>query len=196
MQELLKKLIAHVVELSNTSKDFIHRDWFVEYHLKIIEKIALELCEKYPNADRDLVQAMVWMHDYGKIIDFANQNATTLTAGRACLTSIGFPADFVEKTFSYLEVFDKKEGLFAETVPIEIKIVSSADGAAHLVGPFFYLWWYENANKPYKELMDDNRRKIEKDWDKKIVLPEVRETFAQRRALLLEQIATLPEKFF
>lgn len=195
MQELVEKFRSHVIELSNSSEGFIHHDWYVTYHLEIVEKIALELCEKYPEADKVWVILLVWLHDYGKIVDHANQYTTTLTAGKEKLLEFGFSPELAEKAISNIDQLDKKDNLAADTVSMEIKIASSADGASHLVGPFFYLWWYENSDHPYKQLMEENIGKATIDWDKKVVLPEVRQAFASRHAILLEQSGIIPEKF-
>lgn len=196
MKELVDRFVAHVVELS-AKPDFVHHEWFVEYHLRIVERIALELCDLYPTADREMVRLMVWLHDYGKIVDFANQNTKTLTAGMEALISTGFNDEIATRAIKYVEIADKKENLESELTPIEVKIVSSADGASHLVGPFFPLYWKENPDVPFQNLMKENIRKSTVDWEKKVVLPEVKRVFENRHKFLLEQAGgQIPEKFF
>lgn len=62
MQERIEEFKKHVRELS-ANPDFIYHEWFVTYHLELVERIALELLDKYPEAGRDVVLVMVWMHD-------------------------------------------------------------------------------------------------------------------------------------
>lgn len=184
-----------IIIKSSGNPEFIHHQWFVKYHLQIVEQIANELLQHYPQANPELVKVLVWLHDYGKTISFDNQYQITLEQGRKDLTQLGFEAEFVDKTIEYMEIIDKKMEVDISKAPIEVQIVSSADGCSHLTGPFMYLWWLENPTKPYEELMADGIRKANKSWNRKIVLPEARKDFETRYKFILEQGGELPESF-
>lgn len=199
---MLDKIVAfreHVKEAAS-NPDFLHNKWFVRWHLEVVEKIASELCEHHPDADRELVEVMVWLHDYGKIINFDREYEVTQEVGPKILAQIGFPPKFTESALKAIELLDKKMEVDLRQAPIEVQIVSSADGCAHMVGPFLYIFWNEAtdktfAGKTYEDLMHLNRIKIEKDWNRKIVLPEARQAFEARYKFLLEQSGALPDRY-
>lgn len=194
MQNLIKNLKDEIIKLSQNTK-FIHHKWFIKYHLEIVEKISIELCDIYKDADKNIVLILVWMHDYWKIINYSNEHEETLLKWEDFLINLWFGKELSKKIISYIEIYDKKENLASEKTPIEIKIVSSADWASHLVWPFFYLWWYENNSKDFEELMKNNTKKALIDWEKKVVLPEVKENFLERHNFLLEQSWKINDKF-
>lgn len=199
MQDKIEAFKTHVREAA-ANPAFIHHKWFVQWHLEIVEQIALELCDYYPQADRDLVEVMAWLHDYGKIFDYDNQYETTLSKGLETLISLGFSDDFARRATAYIEILDKKMELDLHEAPIEVQIVSSADGCSHIAGPFLYIFWHEATdktftNKTFKELMELTRRKVDKDWTRKIVLPEARAAFEARYNFVREQSGELPAKF-
>jgi hypothetical protein len=199
---MLDKIVAfreHVKEAASRP-EFIHHKWFVHWHLEIVEKIASELCEHHPEANRELVEVMVWLHDYGKIVDFANEYEATLREGPTTLAKLGFPAAFAQTAVGYIEILDKKLEVDLRQAPIEVQIVSSADGCSHMVGPFFSIFYSEAtdktfAGKPFFDLMQSNRAKLERDWTRKIVLPEARQAFEGRYNVLREQFGELPARY-
>jgi len=191
---LIKKFKKEVIKASS-NPSFIHHTWFVKYHLEIVERIAHDLLAYYPEADRDVVEVLVWLHDYGKAIDFNNEYQATLIHGKPKLLDIGFDADFTKKLIDYIELMDRKMEVDLHDAPIEVQIVSSADGCSHMVGPFLHLWWWENSTKPFTELMADNRFKLDKDWNRKIVLPEARKAFENRHNVLIEETGEIPDHF-
>jgi hypothetical protein len=194
MQGKIEAFKSHVAQAA-ANPSFVHHFWFVEWHLEIVEKIAYELLEHYPQIDKDLITVMVWMHDYGKTINFNDQYHTTQTEGRKKLTELGFEQDFIEKVLGFVEIMDKKMEIDMYEAPLEVQLVSSADGCSHLTGPFMYFWWRENPQKHYEQLMGDTMAKAEKDWTRKITLPEARKAFETRYRLIMEQGGQLPDKF-
>ncbi|MFS8159111.1 MAG: hypothetical protein ACMG6E_02650 [Candidatus Roizmanbacteria bacterium] len=191
--DLILKLKKAVAEASE-NPSFIHHKWYIKYHIEIVEKIALELCDVYQEADSELVLVIVWLHDYPKIIQVKDKIESSLKI-RELMKEIGFKEEFIQKVLSSYEIFENPFEIDLNTAPIEVKITSSADAAAHLVGPFYMLYWYENPQKSIEELLKDNAWKSNHDWTKKIVLPEIKNSFEKRFHLLNEMIGNFPEKY-
>jgi hypothetical protein len=197
--ESMDALIGRLKEEVSTAAEnpsFRHHKWYVRYHLRIVEELADELLDLYADADANLVRALVWIHDYGKMLTDDDDRSATLVEGRRRLLEIGFPLSFVECVIEYANLIDKKLEFDLREAPIEVQIVSSADGCAHLVGPFYLLWFWENPDTPFETLMCGNRHKERESWERKIVLPEARRAFAVRHRLIMELNGHLPIHFF
>lgn len=201
MQDNIEAFKQHVQELASNT-EFVHHKWFVKWHLEIVEKIANELLERHPEADHDLVAVMVWLHDYAKILDFDREyERDLLDIGRDKLIELGFSEEFANRAADNIEMHDKSLQMDLRQAPIEVQISSSADGCSHMVGPFLPIFWHEAtdktfAGKSFEELMALNSKKLDKDWNCKIVLPEARQAFEQYYIVLKRTLAgELPEKF-
>lgn len=193
MKEKIQAFKQHVREAS-ANPDFIHHEWFVRYHLEVVEQIAFELCEHYPAADRELIELLVWLHDYGKIIDFDNQYTMTRQAGVPKLTELGFDPELVERVIGLVELGDKKLEVDLHEAPLEVQILATADACSHMVGPFHPIFWKEFNHLSIEELRESNRKKLRKDWDHKVILPEGRQAFQSRYDYLWEQAGDIPER--
>lgn len=174
---------------------FIHHPWFVKWHLELIEKIAFELCDYYPNANREMVELLVWVHDYGKIFDYYNEHQKTIELAPGTLKECGFAQQIIDTIMEWMDIYDRPQEVDLRTAPIEVQIVSSADGCAHLTGPFMTIFWQEFADRPYEDLMAGNLRKAKKDWEYKIVIPEARQAFQKHFDVVIQQSGELPGRF-
>lgn len=196
MENILQNLKNHVIDKSK-NPDFVHHAWFVDYHLILVEKLAMELCGIYKEANKDIVFVLVWIHDYAKILDRSREHdAEMFNRSRELMTEIGFPVEFINEAIEYLEIFESKMSVDLNTAPIEVKIVSSSDAASHLVGPFYSIHYWENPGKTIPELVLSGRNKLIKDWTRKVVLPEVRKAFESKHTFMMEMTGDFPDRYF
>lgn len=193
MEDNLTKFKNIVIE-NFSRKDFTYHEWIVDYHLKIVEKIAMELCDIYTDADRDVVQALVWFHDFGKPLDEENERAVTLEQGSKVMQECGFSQEFINKVVECWQLMEKKNEIDLRTAPIETQIVSSADGASHFTGVFHPSYFNENISD-FTTTQKRLKEKIEKDWNRKIVLPEVQKAFESHYRRAKEMLGEFPERF-
>ncbi|MFZ2072174.1 MAG: HD domain-containing protein [Minisyncoccia bacterium] len=197
MSELQNKLNAfkQIVINNCNNENFSYREWFVNDHLIIVEKIAMELCEKYPNADKDIVFALVWFHDFGKPIDEKNEREITKTKGVEEMKQIGLSQEFIEKVLEFWTRMEMKNEIDISKEAIEVQIVSTADGASHFVGKFYSTYFEDLSTEGIKKIENELSAKITQDWERKIVLPETKEAFKERYLKALEITGKYPEKF-
>ena len=192
MKEKLEKF-REIVKTNNARPDFVYRDWMFEHHLEIVHRIAMELCDIYTDADRDIVEALVWFHDFGKPLDEENERPVTRTQGPKVMSECGFAEDFIAKVLEYWELMEKKNEIDIRTTPLEVQIISTADGCSHFVGMFYPSFFGDG------DSLDVTRehlsKKIEVDWNRKIVLPEAREAFQDRYERAKELIGQYPQTF-
>jgi hypothetical protein len=181
-------------EISVLAQDesFIHHEWYLDQHLEIVEQLSLEISKNY-EPDMDLVLSLVWIHDYAKTVGIRDDKEV-ISRSRSFLLELGFEEEYIDKLINLLEIFERKEPEELRNSPIEVQIVSTADGASHMIGTFYQRYVYENPDVPFDELMESNLRKLDKDWNRKIVLPEVKEKLQERYDFLRESFGEIPER--
>lgn len=177
MDTLLNNLRIFITKKA-ANQNFVHHKWFTKWHLEIVETLSKDMQKYYPEADIDTLIALSWMHDYGKIIDYDTQyDHAHVEAGRQEMIRLGFSVSFATKIAESIKIFDKKDHL--ENESIEIRIVSSADACSHLVGPWVSLYWHENPDTPFEDIMKENVRKLGGEWGLKVTIPEAIQAYQQ-----------------
>lgn len=185
----LAALKDHVCGLAS-QPPFIHAAWFVEHHLLIIEQLVNELCDKHPEADHTLCFAMVWVHDWGKILTNKghDEDAVTLREIEQTLPRFGFqPTEITQLQKIYTEM-ESLQPHGTDFLP-ETKIISTADAVSHYIGPFFAIYFQEYHHLPLTELIAGNQKKITRDLQK-ILLPEVLPFVQPRMQLVAEYLSS------
>ena len=190
--EAFKKI---VIKNNHDNPAFKYREWFVGDHLEIVEKIAKELCNLHPEADRDLVMVLAWFHDFGNIIDLDNKYEITKTKGTEAMRLVGFEEKFIESVLIAWEKMEKKNEIDISKESIEVQIISSADGASHFVGLFHSNYFRDDLGESLESIRGRLKAKMKKDWERKIVLPEVKKAFRWRYLRALEIVGEYPERF-
>lgn len=62
-----QKILTIKNQLADEIKNSTHCEmWFYEEHVLVVEKLAMDLCDKNPQANKDAVTLMVWFHDIGR----------------------------------------------------------------------------------------------------------------------------------
>ncbi len=188
-------LLKQTVIKNCANNSFTYKEWFVDDHLLIVERIAMELCDIYPEADRDIVFALVWFHDFGKPLDEENERKVTKEKGVETMQKIGFMENFIEKVLRYWVRMEMKNEIDISKEAIEVQIISSADGASHFVGKFYSSYFGDEPKVPLSKTVESLKDKIKKDWERKIVLPEVKKAFESHYFHALEIVGEYPDKF-
>lgn len=193
--DTLKKRITEIAAMP----DFVHREWYVKWHLQVVERLALELCEHYPQADKEVVEILAWLHDYGMMVDPDNEFMMMQIAGRELLVEVGLPSEMVAKATEALAAINKQD-TDPRAVPVEAQILVCADSCSRLIGPYYRIFWNDALDKTYagKTLEERNRidlASIEADW-KRVTLPVARAAFQECYELNLVQCGKFPAKFF
>jgi hypothetical protein len=147
-----------------------HKKWYVEKHLNIVQAIVDDLANKYTDANKDIMDLMVWTHDLAKAMN--NETKSHRDTITPILKEKGYSDDVINTVATNLELMDKVKKEDVADIPIEVKILSTADALSHYSNDFLNIYSTETSPTQDMELIkESNEQKLEKD-KKKILLPE------------------------
>lgn len=151
--------------------------WFYEEHLLVVKKLALDLCDLYPQANRDAVILSVWFHDIGRAHGHdENHDLYGADYARKILTKNNFDQDLIKLVVNSCKTHSCEKNGKPES--LEGKILATADALSHYHnGHFLRIFnsWSKNSDEDYHELKKKLFEKIKNDFTEKIFFTEVKQ---------------------
>jgi len=151
-------------------------DWFYKDHILEVEKQACWLCEIYPEANQEVVLLSVWLHDIGRIEKGMDDGHEGYAYAKALelMPQYGYNEEITLLVAKSCQTHRAEGGLIPES--IEAKILATADALSHFYN-LIYLKVFEHyrENKSFKEAVEILKKKIERDFNKKLFFPEAKE---------------------
>lgn len=182
------KIIAIKNKLAADIKNSEHCDeWFYEEHILVVEKLAMDLCDKHPEANRDAVTLMVWFHDIGRAHGH-NEDHDLYGAdyARKLLHEHDFDQNLIDLAADACATHSCDD--YGKPKSVEGKILATADALSHFHNGFYLRilssWSRKVDSKHYPELATKSDyqflkkkllAKIDRDINDKIFFEEARQ---------------------
>jgi len=141
-------------------------------HLIIVKKYAESLAEIY-NADREIVELSVWLHDIGKIrYGEINHHISGAQDAEVILRDHNYSQDVIDRVKECI-LSHRCEAKDRMPESIEAKILTTANAMSKMeVIPVFFWEACHEMGLGIRESCDWVAEEIERNWSHKIILPE------------------------
>ena len=152
-----------------------------DMHVGLVVKYALILAEKI-GADLEITELGALLHDIAWITDMDNDHDHEISGqpmAEKLMKEHGYTQDKIDKVKYIIATHRGSKG--AEPQAIEAKIVANADAMAHFdVLPWLIKNALENYNNDLQKSVQWVYNKAERDWNKKITLPEAKDLVREK----------------
>lgn len=159
------------------TKEFYN--WFWNIHIKPVIEYSKRMAEKY-GADIEAVWLGATLHDIARLSDEEPHDEIGSEKAYKILLEKGFGKELAEKVKKII-LTHRCRKYPPET--LEQKIVASADAMAHFLPPF-YLWIGKYSNKTFSEILENNMKKIERDYNEKIFFEDEKRLVEKQHKIL------------
>lgn len=149
-------------------------DWFLSKHLMEVERFANLLCDKHPDADRDIVGFGVWFHDIGRLRgQDEGHDVYGAEEAKRVLIKEGVDTDKIKRVYEVCRSHGCKD---VKPESLEAKILATADAMSHFTHSFYFrLFQYYKDELTFEEIKDKILQKLERDFNDKIAFDEGRD---------------------
>lgn len=158
-------------------ESFEERDY--RYHILPVVNHAKKLARIY-KADEEVAEIAALLHDIGRA-ETGDDDQHHIAGGPAAekiLKDLGYSDEIIEEVKHCVVSHRASEGLEPRT--ISAKIVANADAMSHFdMLPIFYFWLGQE-NKSVAEITEWIKKKLDRDWNKKLTFPEAKELVKEK----------------
>jgi len=166
-------MLNKVRELVKNEAD--EADW--KYHIVPVTKYAKKLA-KILNADEEVVELAALLHDIGRLrFGRENHEVTGIPEAEKILTEYNAPQNVIAEVKHCIESHRGSKDIQPRTTIA--KIIANADAMAHFdILPVFFYW--RSKKQTFDEAFKWVEDKIDREWNKKLTLPEAREMMEEK----------------
>ncbi len=171
--DFIMNMLNKIRELIKNEAD--EADW--KYHLVPVVKYAKKLA-KAMNANEEVVELAALLHDIGRLrFGGENHNITGIPEAEKILKEHNAPQDVIDEVKHCIESHRGKKEIPPKTTIS--KIIANADAMAHFdILPAFFYWL--SKKQTFEEAFRWIDSKIDRDWNRKLTLPEAREMMEEK----------------
>ncbi len=169
-------------------KECNEEDW--QFHILPVVKYARLLAKKL-NADEELAELGALLHDIGRIkFGGKNHEITGVPEAERILKQLNYPKKVINEVKHCVESHRGSRDIIPKT--LTAKIVANADAMAHFdtVPVLFQLALKKNNLKEAIKWVYD---KIERDWNKKLTIPEAKEMMREKHEAIKVLLNSMKE---
>lgn len=162
-------------------------------HLMVVKNYAEKLAEVH-NADKEILELAVWLHDIGKVrYGDVNHHISGAQDAEVILRDHNYPQPVVDRVKECI-LTHRMEAKDSSPDSIEARILVTADAMYTLdVIPAFFWEACHEMGLGVKEACDWVAEEIERNWSKKMLLPEGREMVRDKYNAFKMIVATTRE---
>lgn len=188
MEEKILKLIKEKYD----EEDFKH-------HISAVVKNAMLLAERL-KADKDVIEMAAYLHDIARSLnredvkEFVKENNHHIEGAeqsKKFLKELGYDDEFIEKVAHCVLAHRGRAKPNPET--LEAKIVACADAMAHFDTFLDLFVTFLETTDSFKDAVIGIEKKMERNWDIKLTLPEAKEIVKDKYKAIMLLIKSMKE---
>ena len=166
-----------------------YSEYYMNVHILPVVRNSLMLAKKL-KINPEVVEVSSYLHDIGRaknIVGRDEKDHESVGAKKAeeFLEKLGYKDKFIERV--KICIFSHSSNSLFDSKDVEVEILRNADAMAHFDSFLdLFAYFYKKDNFNIKKTVEFVKDKINRDWNKKISIPEAREIAKPKyRAIIL-----------